>query len=95
MSQIRFNPEGLSNASTKLHQQGADLGTLITQMQTVVSSLTDCWEGAAAVAYGEQFASLKPGLIKAQELVETIATQIDQTLAAAQELDTNIAGKFK
>jgi WXG100 family type VII secretion target len=95
MSQIRFNPEGLSQASNKLHQQGADLGTLITQMQNVINSLPDSWEGAAASAYVEQFAALKPGLVKTQELVETIATQIDQTLAAAQELDSNIAGHFK
>ena len=45
-------------------------------------------------AYVEQFAGLKPGLDKTRELVETIARQIDQSLAAAQELDANIAGQF-
>ena len=47
-----------------------------------------------ADAYVEQFAGLKPGLDKTRELVETIARQIDQSLAAAQELDANIAGQF-
>ena len=46
-------------------------------------------------AYVEQFAGLKPGLNQTRELVETIARQIEQTLAAAQELDSNIAGQFK
>ena len=37
---------------------------------------------------------LKPGLDETRALVETIARQIDQSLAAAQELDANIAGQF-
>ncbi len=95
MSQIRLNAEGLSQAATNLRNQGNDLESLIGQMQNVINSLPDSWEGAAANAYVEQFAGLKPGLDQTRELVETIARQIEQTLAAAQELDSNIAGQFK
>ncbi len=94
MSQIRLNAEGLSQAATNLRNQGNELEGLIGQMQNVINSLPDSWEGAAANAYVEQFAGLKPGLDKTRELVETIARQIDQSLAAAQELDSNIAGQF-
>lgn len=95
MSQIRLNAEGLSQASASLRSQGNNLESLIAQMQNVINSLPDSWEGAAANAYVEQFAGLKPSLDKTRELVETIARQIEQTLAAAQELDSNIAGQFK
>ncbi len=95
MPQIRLNAEGLSQASASLRNQGNNLESLIAQMQNVINSLPDSWEGAAANAYVEQFAGLKPGLDKTRELVETIARQIEQTLAAAQELDSNIAGQFK
>jgi WXG100 family type VII secretion target len=95
MSQIRLNAEGLSKAAMNLRNQGNDLESLIGQMQGVINSLPDSWEGAAANAYVEQFAGLKPGLDETRELVETIARQIEQTLAAAQELDTNIAGQFR
>ncbi len=95
MSQIRLNAEGLSQAAMNLRNQGNDLESLIGQMQGVINSLPDSWEGAAANAYVEQFAGLKPGLDETRELVETIARQIEQTLAAAQELDTNIAGQFR
>ena len=95
MSQIRLNAEGLSQAATSLRNQGNDLEGLIGQMQSVINSLPDSWEGAAANAYVEQFAGLKPGLDQTRELVETIAKQIEQTLAAAQELDANIAGQFR
>lgn len=67
---------------------------LLHRLQNVINALPDSWEGAAANAYVEQFAGLKPGLDETRALVETIARQIDQSLAAAQELDANIAGQF-
>ena len=94
MTQIRLNAEGLSQAASTLRSQGNELEGLITQMQNVINALPDSWEGAAANAYVEQFAGLKPGLDETRALVETIARQIDQSLAAAQELDAKIAGQF-
>lgn len=88
---IRLNAEGLTTAAGQLHQQGSDLENLIGQMTRVVHGLPESWEGAAAVAYVQQFEDLKPGLQQARELVETIARQIEQTLQAAQELDDSIA----
>lgn len=92
---IRLNAEGLTQASSHLKSQGNELESLISQMQNVINSLPESWEGDAAIAYGEQFASLRPGLDKTRQLVEDIAVQIDQTLQAAQELDANIASKLR
>lgn len=92
---IRLNAEGLTQASSQLKGQGNELETLIGQMQRVIDSLQDSWEGDAAVAYGEQFHSLRPGLDQTRQLVQDIAVQIDQTLQAAQELDANIASKLR
>lgn len=95
MSQIRLNAEGLTKAAGSLKRQATELDNLIKQMQSVINGLPDSWEGAAANAYVQQFDSLKPGLVKTKELVETIGSQIQQTLSAAQELDSKIAGQFK
>lgn len=92
---IRLNEEGLNRASSELKTQSNDLGQLISRSQNTINSLPDSWEGAAAESFIQQFAELKPGLEKAQELLNTIAIQIDQTLAAAQELDDNIAGQYR
>ncbi len=91
---IRLNAEGLSNSATQLRTQGNEFESLINQMQQVVNSLPESWEGAAAESYVDQFASLKPGLDQTRQLIESIALQIEQTLSAAQELDATIAGKF-
>lgn len=50
---IRLNAEGLTSASTQLKNQGGQLEELINQMQQVINSLPDSWEGDAAVAYAE------------------------------------------
>lgn len=92
---IRLNAEGLTYASSQLKSQGNELEGLIKQMQNVINHLDESWEGEAAVAYREQFASLRPGLDKTRQLVEDIALQIDQTLQAAQELDSSIASKLR
>ena len=92
---FRLNAEGLTSTSSQLKQQGNELESLIQQMQNVINSLPESWEGAAAVAYAEQFASLRPGLDKTRQLVEDIAVQIDQTLRAAQDLDDSIASQLR
>ena len=91
---IRFNAEGLSSAAMQLRNQGNELEGLIANMQNVVNSLPESWEGDAAVAYVDQFSQLKPGLDQTRELVETIAQQIEKSLQAAQELDAQIGGQF-
>lgn len=93
--QIKLHVESLQSASTKLKDQGNSFEDLVNQMQTLVDSLRESWEGEAANAYAEQFTNLKPGLDKTRALINTIAVQIDQTLQAAQDLDSNIASKLK
>lgn len=92
---IRLNEDGLKIASNELKTQSSDLGELIARAQNTVGSLEQSWEGAAAESFRDQFAELKPGLLKAKELLNTIAVQIDQTLAAAQDLDNSIAGQYR
>lgn len=92
---IRLNQEGLTQSSSQLKQGSSELELLIQNLQKIVDTLPEYWEGDAAEAYRDQFARLRPGLDETRQLVEDIAIQIDQTLAAAQELDSSIAGKLR
>ena len=92
---IRLNAEGLTNSSTQLKVKGNEFESWIGEVERLIGNLTESWEGDAAEAYAEQFNQLKPSLLQTRELIETIAIQIDQTLAAAQELDSSIASKLK
>ena len=91
---IRLNEDGLREASQRLANDGNSLEELIQDMQAVINSLPDSWEGDAAVAYQQQFAELRPGLDKTRELVADISNQITQALMAVQELDAKIGSIF-
>jgi WXG100 family type VII secretion target len=91
---IRTNVEGLVSAAQQLRGQKEEFESVVTAMERIVNSLGDSWEGAAHHAYGEQFASLKPGLNEVRELINTIATQLDQIAQLTQERDEEIAGKL-
>lgn len=92
---IRLNQDGLTQSSSQLKQGSSELELLIQNLQKIVDTLPEYWEGDAAEAYRDQFARLRPGLDETRQLVEDIALQIDQTLAAAQELDSSIASKLR
>ncbi|MEF9920356.1 MAG: WXG100 family type VII secretion target [Erysipelotrichaceae bacterium] len=92
---IRLNEEGLTRASSDLRNRAEEFNQWIQSTQAVINSLPDSWEGAAAESFIQQFAELKPSFQKGVELTQTIAQQIDQTLQAAQELDSSIAGQYR
>ena len=92
---IRLNAEGLSSASAQIKQQSSEFESLIDAMSRVIESLPESWEGDAALAYGEQFTNLRPGLNNVKVLMEDIAKQIDDTLKAAQDLDDVIAKQLR
>lgn len=87
---IRYNKAGLTDASKKLKTQGVAVEDLLNEIKGVVDGLGDSWEGEAAQAYVEQFYQLKPSFDNMRQLVDDIATQIDQTLKAATDLDASI-----
>ncbi|MDR1795588.1 MAG: WXG100 family type VII secretion target [Erysipelotrichaceae bacterium] len=91
---IRIEPTALASISSGLKVKGESFAALTSEMSSLISSLPQYWEGRAATAYLNQFEELKPGFVKVQQLIETISTQISQVIAAAEELDSQIAAKF-
>lgn len=95
MSTIKFNAVGLHGASRNLKLQGNELENVIVMLERIVNGLQEDWEGEAARAYAQQYHNLKPNLVKTRHLIEEIAAQLDETLQAAQDLDSTFASKFK
>ncbi|MGL6059037.1 MAG: WXG100 family type VII secretion target [Culicoidibacterales bacterium] len=94
-SVIRLDQEALTNSSSGLKAQAGELESLISQASNLVRSLPEHWHGAAADAFVTQFDKVEKDLGDAKELLITIASQIDQTLNAVQELDSQIAGQLR
>ena len=93
--QIRITPEQMRERSTQYRNEAEKVGEVISRMDTLLDTLQGEWEGAASRSYSERYAELKPGFIKAQELINDIASSLDATAQIIEETDINIASSFR
>lgn len=95
MSNIRISPEDMRGRASEYDAQAAAVGDVISQMDTLLGALQEEWEGEASVAYSEKFAELRPGFVKAQELITEIAEALRQTAQNMEDTDSQIASGFR
>ena len=67
----------------------------IAKMDTLLQQLQSEWEGAAANAYAQRFSELRPGFVKAKDLIDEISAALKQTAQIVEQTDQNIANQFK
>ena len=78
------------------HRNGADtVNGVINKMDSLLGQLQVEWEGAASESYAARYQELKPGFMKAEELIREIATALDSTARIVEETDTDIANQFR
>ena len=58
------------------------MGNVISRMDSLLSALQSEWEGEASNAYASRFQELRPGFVRAQELITEIAQSLDSTAQA-------------
>ena len=64
---------------------------VIAKMDSLLQQLQSEWEGAASESYAARYQELKPGFMKAEELIREIAAALDSTAKIVEETDANIA----
>ena len=92
--QIRMTPEQMRQRAGEFRAEGDNTEQVIGKMQGLIDRLRGEWEGQAAQKFDEQFQQLKPAFQKMRELISDVATQLDGTAMAVEQLDRDIAGKF-
>ena len=93
--QIRMTPETMRSRANEYRTQGEKVNEVIDSMDTLLNTLLDEWEGSAAAAYKEKFDELRPGFIKARDLIGDIADSLDKTATAIEQTDENIANAYR
>jgi len=93
--QIRMTPETMRTRAGEVRQQGETFQEVINRMQNVINELQTEWEGQASQSFAEQFNRLKPAFNDMRQLIYDIGTQLDGTANAVEQLDQEIASKFK
>ena len=93
--QIRITPDQMRSRAGEYRQQQDQVGEVISRMDSLLSQLQGEWEGSASPAYAERFSELRPGFVKAQELIGEIAQALDATARSLEETDASIAAQFR
>ncbi len=94
-SQIRMTPEQMRGRASEYRTQANNVQEVITKMDSLLQALMSEWEGTSAEAYSARYAELKPGFVKAQDLINEIAASLDSAANQTEELDQGLASQWK
>lgn len=93
--QIRMSPEQMRSRATEYSKQAGNLQSIITKMDNLLKQLQSEWEGESSKAYADKFTELRPGFVKAKDLIEDIARALKASAQIVEETDEKIAKEMK
>lgn len=93
--QIRISPDQMRERASQYRQEADTVNGVINKLDSLLQQLQGEWEGSASESYAARYQELKPGFMKAEELIREIATALDSTAKIVEETDTNIANQFR
>ena len=94
-NQIRITPDQMRERATQYRAEAETVNGVISKMDNLLQLLQGEWEGSASESYAARYQELKPGFMKAEELIREIAAALDSTAKIVEETDADIAAQFK
>lgn len=95
MSLIRLTPDMMRLRAKEYRNESHKMDEVVKKLNTLLLSLQSEWDGKSAVAFQNQYESLKPSLNQMVNLIESIATQLTQTANSIEALDQEIANRLR
>lgn len=92
--QIRITPEQMRERATQYRTEADTVNGVISKMDSLLGQLQSEWEGASSESYAARYQELKPGFVKAEELIREIAAALDSTARIIEETDQDIASQL-
>lgn len=94
-NQIRMTPDTMRTRAGEYRTEANTVNQVISKMDSLLLQLQSEWEGSASESYAGRYQELKPGFVKAEELIREIAAALDSTANIVEETDQNIASQFR
>lgn len=91
---IRITPDSMRERANQYRNEAQKVNDVIAQMDSLLGQLQGEWEGAASQAYAARFSELRPGFVKAEELINEIAAALVATANTMEQTDADIAAQF-
>ena len=89
---IRVDAETLHSKASEIKTLRSSHDENITRVRTLIQGLSDVFEGQAATAYQNKFASMEPTFTQFSEMLEELATKLDGAATGFTEYDSGLAG---
>lgn len=93
--QIRITPDQMRSRANEYRVEAENVQTVIGKMDRLLSTLQSEWEGQASRAYAARFGELRPGFVRARELIDEIARALDTTASSLEGVDAQIAASLR
>ena len=93
--QIRITPEIMRTRAAEYSAEGDKLQEIIVKMDNLLTQLQGEFEGAASESFAARYQELKPGFVKARDLIEEIANALKSTANIFDQTNTEIANQFR
>ena len=94
-NQIRMSPDQMRSRANEYRNEADTVNGVISKMDSLLSQLQSEWEGSASESYAARYAELKPGFMRAEELIREIAAALDSTANIVEQTDSEIANQFR
>ncbi len=94
-NQIRITPDVMRERAAAYRREAETVDGVIKKMDGLLAQLMSEFEGDASRAFNERYTELKPGFIKAYELISEIGAALDSTAKVYEETDGKIAGLMR
>lgn len=94
-NQIRMTPDMMRSRAGEYTNEAEKLNGIIQTMDRLLSNLQSEWEGEASRAYAEKFSQLRPGFVKAYDLINEISAALKSTAQIVEDTDRQIASQFR
>ncbi|BAR07443.1 Virulence factor esxA [Scardovia inopinata] len=93
--QIRITPDQMRSRAGEYRGEANKVQEVISKMDSLLNQLQSEWEGQSSQAYSQRFAELRPGFVKAEDLINEIARSLDTTAQSLESTDQSIASQFR
>jgi len=93
---ISMSPEQMQQRINEVRNAQNDFKEVFRKTEAIVHALQTEWEGEASRGFADQFARLKQTAFQPMdEMYEGLGQQLTETQRVIQDLDQQIAGKFR
>jgi len=92
---ITITPEELTTLGGDFMNSAAEIGEIMTKLESGMSSLESSWEGAVKLSFFEEYQQRKPSIQEFQNMVNVFGEQLKPIAQELQNTDETLANSIK